>query len=174
MKLMKIVGSADGRLSEFDCSYLAEIEFDIEQDGVKLLVTRSPDVAMKFADAKAVLELWRTQSKAVPRRPDGKPNRPLTAFTIEVVDAPADDQVSRTFERMSPISGDMNSLTLLATADQWAAYDRGELIQRALPHLSDGEREFIMTGITDEEWDKAFPDEEDEADAGQPDRPDSR
>ena len=32
------------------------------------------------------------------------------------------------------------------------------LIQRIVPHLSLGEREFLMTGITDEEWQLAFAD----------------
>ena len=35
-------------------------------------------------------------------------------------------------------------------------------IQNAAPHLSDADREFLMTGITVEEWDEAFPDDEDE------------
>lgn len=78
----------------------------------------------------------------------------------------------RQFTRISPVSGVMRSLWLQASPEQWAALDRGELIQRALPHLTPGEREFIMTGITSEEWDHAFP-EEDEADEGTPDaRPD--
>lgn len=36
------------------------------------------------------------------------------------------------------------------------------LIREATPHLSDDNREFIMTGIMAEEWDEAFPDDEDE------------
>jgi len=30
--------------------------------------------------------------------------------------------------------------------------DGGDLIQHAFPKLTDGQREFIMTGITPEEW----------------------
>jgi hypothetical protein len=33
------------------------------------------------------------------------------------------------------------------------------LIQEAMPNLSADDREFIMTGITPEEWNSAFPDE---------------
>lgn len=69
----------------------------------------------------------------------------------------------REFTRTSPISGKTRTISLDATEDQWAAYDKGDLIQRALPHLSDGEREFIMTGITDDEWDGAFGEDEDSA-----------
>lgn len=41
--------------------------------------------ALKFADVGEALECWRAVSTTHPLRPDGKPNRPLTAFTVEVV-----------------------------------------------------------------------------------------
>lgn len=40
--------------------------------------------AMVFADPGAVLTAWKTQSLLRPLRADGKPNRPLTTFTIEI------------------------------------------------------------------------------------------
>lgn len=33
---------------------------------------------------------------------------------------------------------------------------RGRLIQDIMPNLSDDDREFIMTGITPEQWDNQF------------------
>lgn len=50
------------------------------------LAVWTPDLAeaMRFADAGAALLTWRTQSTVRPLRPDGKPNRPLSAYTIEV------------------------------------------------------------------------------------------
>lgn len=36
---------------------------------------------------------------------------------------------------------------------------KGELIQNAFPTLNASEREFIMTGISDEEWDTMFGEE---------------
>lgn len=33
----------------------------------------------------------------------------------------------------------------------------GALIQNALPFFTPTEREFLLTGMTDEEWDEAFP-----------------
>ena len=56
--------------------------------------------------------------------------------------------------------GEWNEMTVEATSEQWAAYDRGELIQRALPHLSADVREFMISGTTPEEWEKLFPPEE--------------
>ena len=56
-------------------------------------------------------------------------------------------------ERESPFSGNKNVMDIDVTAEQIAAWKGGELIQRAMPHLSPDEREFLMTGIFGEEWD---------------------
>ncbi len=49
--------------------------------------TRDPSKAILFASAAEAFELWRRTSRRTPRRPDGRPNRPLSAFTISVEDA---------------------------------------------------------------------------------------
>ena len=41
----------------------------------------------------------------------------------------------------------------LAQIETWKG---GELIQRAMPNLSPDEREFLMTGITADEWENTF------------------
>ena len=48
-------------------------------------ITWAPNVAdaKRFESAASVMETWRTQSRFAPTRLDGKPNRPLTAFSIE-------------------------------------------------------------------------------------------
>lgn len=46
-------------------------------------VTHEPLEALRFADGSAALGFWRTQSTVRPYRDDGRPNRPLTAMTIE-------------------------------------------------------------------------------------------
>ena len=38
----------------------------------------------------------------------------------------------------------------------WYAWFNGKLAQDAFPFLSASEREFLITGITPEEWDKLF------------------
>lgn len=38
--------------------------------------------AMRFASVGDAMLFWKTQSKTVPLRSDGKPNRPLTSVTI--------------------------------------------------------------------------------------------
>ena len=44
------------------------------------------DEALVFESRSKAFDFWWTQSRTVPRRPDGKANRPLTAFTVEFVD----------------------------------------------------------------------------------------
>lgn len=38
------------------------------------------------------------------------------------------------------------------TQEQLDNWEQGMLIQNAMPNLTDSQREFIMTGIIDEEW----------------------
>jgi hypothetical protein len=40
--------------------------------------------AMRFESFAAASACWRQQSKRTPLRPDGLPNRPLSAFTVEI------------------------------------------------------------------------------------------
>lgn len=62
--------------------------------------------------------------------------------------------------KQSPFSRLYNTVTLVMTDEQYSNWLAGELIQNALPHLSADEREFLMTGITPDEWDEAFGEEE--------------
>ena len=56
--------------------------------------------------------------------------------------------------RQSMISGEVRSREIDVTQEQLNDYySRGKLLQDAFPHLSASDREFIHTGITDEEWD---------------------
>jgi hypothetical protein len=61
---------------------------DFEYDRGRGYVTFTPDIdkAMKFTSKAEALEYWRTRSKTVPTRPDGKPNRPLTAYHVMIED----------------------------------------------------------------------------------------
>lgn len=58
--------------------------------------------------------------------------------------------------KRSPFSGNLNTMDLDVTEAQLERWNNGELIQDVFPHLTADEREFIMTGITPEEWDEAF------------------
>lgn len=62
--------------------------------------------------------------------------------------------------RKSNLTGIERTQEIPVTPDQLRSWKEGALIQRAMPNLTPSQREFIMTGITDEEWDEAFQDEE--------------
>jgi hypothetical protein len=87
IKIIELVGVANPlsspdsmRPGEFLCS------FDPDAYGGIGRAESTPDVeqALKFADAKDAYECWRKQSTVRPLRDDGKPNRPLTAYTVEI------------------------------------------------------------------------------------------
>ena len=59
--------------------------------------------------------------------------------------------------RTSRLSAETNVMDIDITEEQLALWESGmALIQDAMPNISADEREFIMTGITPEEWDSAF------------------
>jgi hypothetical protein len=63
--------------------------------------------------------------------------------------------------RKSMLSGKVNTLEIPVTQEQLDLWESGaKLIQHVMPELTDSHREFIMTGITDDEWDKTFKEDE--------------
>ena len=61
--------------------------------------------------------------------------------------------------KRSAFSGKMRSMELPVTLEQISAWQNGVLIQVAMPQLDTNQAEFLKTGITPEEWEKAFPDD---------------
>lgn len=66
--------------------------------------------------------------------------------------------------KVSMLSGVEHTMDLDVTQEQLDRWQSGhELIQNVMPHLTASEREFLMTGSMDNEWEDAFgEDEEDE------------
>jgi len=58
--------------------------------------------------------------------------------------------------RTNPFTGKEATKDLAITQEQIDAWQAGTLIQDAFPNLTAGEREFLKTGITDEDWDAMF------------------
>lgn len=60
--------------------------------------------------------------------------------------------------RTSTATGITRTLDLDITQEQLLSYERGLKIQHAFPNLTPAEREFFMTGITEDEWNEIFKD----------------
>ena len=58
--------------------------------------------------------------------------------------------------RKSPFTGVEHTMDLPVTDSQLACWYAGDSIQDVMPHLTADQREFLMTGITSDEWDAAF------------------
>lgn len=67
-------------------------------------------------------------------------------------------------ERRSLVSGLIRTLEIPVTEEQIEAWEKGAKIQDCMPNLTPSQREFLMSGITDDEWDEAFAEEEDLSD----------
>lgn len=55
--------------------------------------------------------------------------------------------------RMQPSTGKIRSREINITQEALDQWKNGALIQRVAPHLSPSDREFILTGLDDDEWD---------------------
>lgn len=62
--------------------------------------------------------------------------------------------------RKSMLSGIERTRDLPVTEEQFTHWNAGMMLQDAFSNLSAGDREFIKTGITDEEWDDLFKNED--------------
>ncbi len=61
-----------------------------------------------------------------------------------------------TIKRTSPLTGKTRTKTIDATREQYENWKNGMLIQNAMPNVSREDREFIISGIVGDEWDKFF------------------
>jgi hypothetical protein len=63
-------------------------------------------------------------------------------------------------KRKSVISGIERTRSIPVNPDDYAAWQAGlGSIQELMPYLNDNDREFILSGITEDEWDSAFGEE---------------
>jgi hypothetical protein len=60
--------------------------------------------------------------------------------------------------KFSPHSMRDNSREIDVSQSQLDRWKAGELIQNVMPHLSADDREFLMTGLTPQDWEEMFPD----------------
>ena len=77
-------GLASGDKDDSVGLYLESFDADAYQGRGYAAWTRDLNKAMKFAKPEDCHKIWRTISKTRRFRDDGKLNRPLTAYTIEI------------------------------------------------------------------------------------------
>ena len=58
--------------------------------------------------------------------------------------------------RRCPFTGEHHTWDIAVTEQQLLAWQNGKLIQDAMPDLTADEREFIMSGIVPEQWNRIF------------------
>jgi len=68
--------------------------------------------------------------------------------------------VTMLIEKQSLFSGKTHIMDLPVTQEQIARWEEGAFIQDVMPELSDSEREFLISGMTDEEWTECWGEEE--------------
>ena len=82
-----------------------------------------------------------------------------TIFTLSLV-YQIKKQNQMQITRISQLSGKTHTLDLNVTLDQMERFEvrkiTGEYVQTIFPELPKEEREFILTGITPEEWNSTF------------------
>ena len=62
--------------------------------------------------------------------------------------------------RVSPLTGKLNVMDIDITEDQLLVYEETQIpVQDIFPHLTPSEREFLISGLTDEDWDDLFPED---------------
>lgn len=85
-RVVRIIGAADGvTRTPHDGRYVLAWNWDVEFGTLAITSTADIAKARRFEGGAELVE-WRRISHVQPRRYDGKPNRPLTAVTIESFD----------------------------------------------------------------------------------------
>jgi hypothetical protein len=74
-------------------AWLQSCDFEADDGRGVVTVTTNPFDALVFDGFLQAMQYWKTQSTTRPLRPDGKPNRPLTAYTVSPMKLPIFDHV---------------------------------------------------------------------------------
>lgn len=58
--------------------------------------------------------------------------------------------------KKSPVTKRENTMDLPITEEQLKRWRSGELVQNVFPHLTPDQREFMMSGMTNDDWKATF------------------
>lgn len=65
-------------------SFLSAYDPDYANGRGLVEATDDPSRALRFASTEAAMQAWKLPSVVRPLRPDGRPNRPLSAWTVSI------------------------------------------------------------------------------------------
>jgi hypothetical protein len=82
--VIRAIGFANGVSCPHAGEWLKSFDFEAFHGQGHGVFTGDSDEALRFDTKAEAMIFWRTQSRSKPWRPDGKPNRPLTALTVEI------------------------------------------------------------------------------------------
>lgn len=82
--VIEVIATADGRRVGPPPRYVELFDPDAHDGRGHIELTTDPAAALRFPDQVAAWQCWKQASTVRPTRPDGQPNRPLTAFTVSV------------------------------------------------------------------------------------------
>lgn len=89
MIVIRVIGLVVGHPTAFDGQWLVEYDptrTGVSPDGIpmtaRIVTTADRSAARRFVDAADAFAEWTRTSGHI--RPDGQPDRPLTAFTVEM------------------------------------------------------------------------------------------
>lgn len=87
--ILRIEGLATGGPNQWQGHYVESCDFEADMspgsNAAMGSFTADPLKAKQFGGPIEALEFWKTIRKRDGLRPDGKPNRPLTAFTVSII-----------------------------------------------------------------------------------------
>lgn len=81
---IRVIGNPGAGVTFEDPRYLEQGDVDAHEGRGDALLTGNIDRALEFDTAEKAFAYWKRIPVARPFRPDGEPNRPLTAFTVEI------------------------------------------------------------------------------------------
>lgn len=86
--IVRIVGTANGGSTPHDGCYVVAWNPHTKFGTCEIDTTRDLTKARRFKNPAQILDEWTTVSVVQRKRPDGKPNRPLSGLTIEITKEP--------------------------------------------------------------------------------------
>lgn len=87
---IRVVDNAKGVSDQNKGAYVTSYNPDAHNGRGFAEFTRDIRKARKFDKREEAFLYWQQQSRVMPLRPDGKPNKPLTCYTVEIAPYPED------------------------------------------------------------------------------------